>query len=110
MSDDQNWKVCPKGTLSGVKKEQKRNENHPVMARRAALGVIITAGAAAGYAVVAQSRPQVSELTCAAAIKMAPEYLEGTLEQDDLASLEYHLSWCEKCQPIVDRMRAEKNA
>ena len=110
MSDDQNWKACPEGTLNGVKNEQNRNENHPVMARRAALGVMVTAGAAAGYAVVGSSGPQVRQLTCAAAIKMAPEYLDGALEGDDLASLEKHIDDCPKCQPVFERMQAQRNA
>ncbi|MEP3478661.1 MAG: zf-HC2 domain-containing protein [Fuerstiella sp.] len=110
MSDDQNWKACPEGTLSGVRNEQDRNENHPVMARRAALGVIVTAGAAAGYAVVGSSGSQVRELTCAAALEMAPAYLDDALEKDDLAALENHLADCQKCRPVFRHMQEQRNA
>lgn len=109
MSDDQNWKACPEGTLGDVKNEQNRSEKTPVMARRAALGVLLTAGATAGF-VVSQSGPEARQLTCSVAMKMAPAYLAGTLEGDDLASLEKHLSYCPKCQPKMEQMREAYNA
>lgn len=104
MSDDQNWKPCPQGTLRDVKSELKRGEDTPVMARRAALGILLTAGATVGI-VASQSGPEARQLTCSAAMKMAPDYVAGVLEGSDVVSLESHLEHCPKCRRKVGQMR-----
>lgn len=108
MSDEQEWKACPPGTLSELKSQQQRNESSSVMGRRAALGVLLTAGATAGI-VASQSGPEVRQLSCSVAMKMAPDYLAGTLNSDDLASLEKHLSYCPSCKPKMEQLKKAYN-
>ena len=111
MSNDQNWKPCPQGTLSEVKATQKRSNESPVMARRAALGLLLTAGAATGVAVTQSgSAPEVRKLTCSTARGLLPQYLEGELHANDLASLENHLTYCSMCQGKLDMLRKEYQA
>lgn len=109
MTDDRNWKQCPEGILSEVQNEQKRREESPVMARRVALGLLVSVGATAGV-LFSQSGAGAQKLTCAAALKMAPEFLAGTLSDQDLASVEAHLGHCPSCRRKIQKMQTSSNA
>lgn len=44
-------------------------------------------------------------ISCADAIELVTDFLDGALSRDDLANFEAHLSLCEGCRVYVDQLR-----
>lgn len=103
MSND-NWEKCPAGTLSGARKEQQQRENSSVMARRAALGILVTAGVTFGV-INRQSVPTAQNLSCEAVIRMAPDYIAGSLNEQNMVSIQAHLGHCPKCDQHIQHLQ-----
>jgi len=46
-----------------------------------------------------------SGYTCQEVVRLASEYLEGTLGPDDATAFEVHLNFCDGCFRFVDQLR-----
>lgn len=106
MTNDENWKPCPPGTISDVAIELKNLDSTQTFKRRAVLTFVAVAGAGLAYSFV-PGRRRHDGIACEEIPGLARDYILGQLPPQQLAKMHVHL---ERCPPCADHVQAVRES
>ena len=111
QSDNEKWESCPAGELGGLvsnlrRRRQLRSTKMAAGIAAAALFVVLIGN----FAVTSLNAPgsAIAAINCFQVEDLVPQYVEGSLNSEQTAQLEQHLTTCDHCTEVIARLRREK--
>ncbi len=107
-SNSQNWEPCPKGELTTIVGKIRAGRRDKAMAQllgvAGAFLVLISAGALIIHQVRASSTKSTGSITCSDVKANLDDYVTGMLDDQLSERIRVHLTSCEACRKIHEKM------